>query len=159
MDADLSHDPQALPLLVSAIQGGADLVIGSRYIAGGKVIGWAWKRKILSRCANWLVRILLGLPIRDSTSGFRLFRRKALEKLQLERLKVNGYAFQFVSAAMAIREGLKVVEVPITFRERKFGRSKMSWRIIAEAVAVLFKMAWWRWIGHWLGTPILKVSE
>jgi dolichol-phosphate mannosyltransferase len=105
------------------------------------------------------VRILLGLPIRDSTSGFRLFRRKALEKLQLERLKVNGYAFQFVSAAMAIREGLKVVEVPITFRERKFGRSKMSWRIIAEAVAVLFKMAWWRWIGHWLGTPILKVGE
>jgi len=92
---------------VSVIQGGADLVIGSRYIAGGKVIGWAWKRKILSRCANWLVRILLGLPIRDSTSGFRLFRRKALEKLQLERLKVNGYAFQFVSHCVSGLGGLE----------------------------------------------------
>jgi dolichol-phosphate mannosyltransferase len=155
MDADLSHDPQALPLLVSVIQGGADLVIGSRYIAGGKVIGWAWKRKILSRCANWLVRILLGLPIRDSTSGFRLFRRKALEKLQLERLKVNGYAFQFVSTALAVWEGLKVVEVPITFRERQLGRSKMSQNIVFEAANVLIKLTWWRRTGQWLGTPVL----
>jgi dolichol-phosphate mannosyltransferase len=155
MDADLSHDPQALPLLVSAIQGDADLVIGSRYIAGGKVIGWAWKRKILSRCANWLVRILLGLPIRDSTSGFRLFQRKALEKLQLERLKVNGYAFQFVSTALAVWEGLKVVEVPITFRERQLGRSKMSQNIVFEAANVLIKLTWWRQTGQWLGTPVL----
>jgi len=159
MDADLSHDPQALPSLLTAVQNGADIAIGSRYVAGGSAVGWLWRRKTFSQSANWLVRCLLRLPIRDSTSGFRLFCREALERLQLERLQVSGYAFQFVSAAMAIGEGLKVVEVPITFRERKFGRSKMSWRLIAEAVTVLFKIAWWRRTGHWLGTPVLKVGE
>lgn len=113
------------------------------------------EKKILSHCANWLVRILLGLPVRDSTSGFRLFQRKALEKLQLERLKVNGYAFQFVSTALAVWEGLKVVEVPITFRERQLGRSKMSQNIVFEAANVLIKLTWWRRTGQWLGTPVL----
>lgn len=159
MDADLSHDPKALPLLIESVQNGADIAIGSRYVNGGQIIGWAWQRKVLSQCANWLVRILLRLPIHDATSGFRVFRRRALEQLNLGRIKVDGYAFQFVSAALAVWEGLNVVEVPIIFRERKLGRSKMSWRIVFEAMTVLLKMAWWRWTGHWLGTPILQVRE
>lgn len=155
MDADLSHDPQVLLSLLAAVQEGADLAIGSRYVAGGGVIGWSWRRKALSKCANWLVRRLLRLPIRDSTSGFRLFRREALERLRLERIRVDGYAFQFVSAAMAIWEGLKVTEVPIVFRERQLGQSKLSIRIVVEASIVLFKMAWWRRTGRWLGKPVL----
>ncbi|MFN3421089.1 MAG: polyprenol monophosphomannose synthase [Armatimonadota bacterium] len=156
MDADLSHDPKALPLLIEAVQNGADIAIGSRYVNGGEIVGWAWQRKVLSQCANWLIRLLLRLPIHDATSGFRVFRQAALERLDLGRIRVDGYAFQFVSVALAIWEGLKVVEVPISFCERKFGRSKMSWRIVFEAMMVLPKLAWWRLTGHWLGAPVLK---
>ena len=158
MDADLSHDPKALPLLIEAVQNGADIAIGSRYVNGVQIVGWAWQRKVLSQCANWLVRFLLRLPIHDTTSGFRVFRRRALERLNLGRINVDGYACQFASAALAVWEGLNVVEVPITFRERKLGRSKMSWRIVAEATAVLLKMTWWRLTGHWLGTPVLQAQ-
>jgi len=156
MDADLSHDPKALPLLIEAVQNGADISIGSRYVNGGQIVGWTWQRKVLSQCANRLIRLLLKLPIRDATSGFRVFHRGALERLNLGRIKVDGYAFQFVSAALAVWEGLKVVEVPITFCERKFGRSKMSWHIVFEAMTVLLKLAWWHWTGHWLGAPVLQ---
>jgi len=155
MDADFSHDPHDLPLLVAEVLKGADIVIGSRYVVGGRIIGWSWQRKVLSQWANWLVRFLLRLPVHDSTSGFRLFRREALERLQLERVKVNGYAFQFVGTAMAVWEGLKVVEVPITFRERKCGCSKMSWRIIAEAAIVLLALTCRCRAGNRLAMPIL----
>ncbi len=119
--------------LIEAVRNGADIAIGSRYVNGGQNVGWAWQRKVLSQCANWLVRfLLLRLPIHDATNGFRVFRQGALERLNLGGIRVEGYAFQFVSTALAICEGLNVVEVPITFHERKFSKET---RQTVESVA------------------------
>ena len=155
MDADFSHDPEMLPKLLVALNEGADVVIGSRYIAGGKVEGWSLYRKALSRSANWLVRFLLGLPVRDCTSGFRLYRRKAFEKLPLGKLRVEGYGFLYLSTALAVWSGLKIAEVPIVFVDRRRGKSKLSRRIIAEAAVALAKVFVWRKTGKWLGLPLI----
>lgn len=155
MDADFSHDPKSLPALLSALKEGNDVAIGSRYIAGGKVEGWSLYRKILSRGANWLVRKLLGLPIRDCTSGFRLYRKEALEKLSLDKLKVEGYGFLFLSAALAVWNDLKIVELPILFSDRRKGKSKLSRQIIIEAAFSLVKVFLWRRTGKWLGSPLI----
>ena len=155
MDADFSHDPERLPKLLAALNEGADVAIGSRYIPGGRVEGWSLYRKVLSRSANWLVRILLGLPVRDCTSGFRLYRREAFEKLPLGMLRVEGYGFLYLGTALAVWSGLKIAEVPIVFVDRRRGKSKLSRRIIAEAAVALAKVFVWRKTGKWLGAPLI----
>lgn len=155
MDADFSHDPQRLPALLQTVRSGADIALGSRYVPGGGVEGWSLFRQVLSRSANWLVRTLLGLPVHDCTSGFRLYRREALHRLPLERLRVEGYGFLYLSTALAIWNGLRIAEVPIIFAERRRGKSKLSHRVIWEATAALVKVFVWRHTGRWLGKPLM----
>ena len=133
MDADLSHDPADVPRLLAAL-GGADLVIGSRYIPGGGVEDWPARRERLSRGGNLYVRVMTGLPVADATSGFRAFRRPALEALDAVAVRSEGYCFQIEMALRAWRGGFRVMEVPITFVERRAGASKISRRIVVEAV-------------------------
>jgi dolichol-phosphate mannosyltransferase len=133
MDADLSHDPAAVPLLLRALEG-ADLVIGSRYVPGGQVVDWPRQRLLLSRGGNRYVRLATGLPVADATSGFRAFRRPVIEHLDLAGVHSEGYCFQIDMALRAWRAGFRIVEVPITFAERRLGASKISRRIVVEAV-------------------------
>ena len=139
MDADLSHRPEDLPRLLQAARN-HHLAIGSRYMAGGRVRNWGLLRRVLSRGGNLYVRILLGLPVADATSGFRVYRREALRELVTHRLRSEGYAFQVELAYRAWRRGLAVAEVPITFEERRHGHSKISRAIVAEA---LLQVAAW----------------
>jgi glycosyltransferase involved in cell wall biosynthesis len=133
MDADFSHDPRYLrPLLEAAER--ADLVLGSRYVPGGELRGWAKSREALSRGGNTYVRLALGLPIRDATGGFRAYRRRVLEGIELSTVDSQGYCFQVDLAWRAWQAGFTVVEVPITFVERALGTSKMSQRIVTEAL-------------------------
>jgi dolichol-phosphate mannosyltransferase len=133
MDADLSHDPVDLARLIAA-GAGADLVIGSRYVPGGTLHNWPRRRVWLSAFANWYVRAVTGLRIRDCTSGFRCWRRDLLAKLPLARIVSDGYAFQVEMAYRAGRAGARIVEAPITFVERRQGSSKLSWGVIAESI-------------------------
>lgn len=133
MDADLSHRPEELPRLLEAARD-ADLVIGSRYVPGGGVTNWSRGRLALSRAGNLYVRLLLGLPVHDATSGFRAFRRATLQEILRRPLRSDGYAFQVELAERAWRHGFRVIETPITFREREHGRSKISRRIVLEAL-------------------------
>jgi dolichol-phosphate mannosyltransferase len=133
MDADLSHDPAVLPSLVHAL-GGADLVIGSRYVPGGDVVEWPPHRRALSRGGNRYVQLMTGLQVADATSGFRAFRRVVLEELDLTSVHSEGYCFQIDMALRSWRGGFRVVEIPITFTERQHGASKISRRIVLEAV-------------------------
>ena len=139
MDADFSHDPSALPRLMAAADG-ADLVIGSRYIPGGEVGNWPAHRVMLSRFANWYVRAITRLPVHDCTSGFRCWTRGLLARLPLERIVSDGYAFQVEMAWEAHTAGGRIVEVPITFVERREGQSKMSGRVIAESVVLPWRL-------------------
>lgn len=139
MDADGSHWPEQLPRLLSALRD-ADLVLGSRWVAGGTVEHWPLSRRLLSRGGNVYTRVLLGLPLADATGGFRAYRRAVLEALPLERVASQGYCFQVDLAWRAWRSGFTVVEVPITFTERQTGRSKMSRAIVIEA---LWRVTWW----------------
>jgi dolichol-phosphate mannosyltransferase len=132
MDADGSHQPEQLHRLLEALRE-ADLVIGSRWVAGGSVVNWPLRRQLLSRGGNYYTRALLGIDVRDATAGFRLFRRTALELLPLEEIASQGYVFQADLAFRAVRAGLRVVEVPIEFIERERGDSKMSRRIATES--------------------------
>ncbi|WP_285693851.1 polyprenol monophosphomannose synthase [Actinomadura sp. NBRC 104412] len=132
MDADGSHQPEELPRLLAALRD-ADLVIGARWIPGGKVENWPVTREALSRGANTYARLLLGMPLHDATGGFRAFRAATLEKIGLEGVDSRGYCFQIDLALRALREGLRVVEVPITFVDRVHGTSKMSGDVFAEA--------------------------
>jgi dolichol-phosphate mannosyltransferase len=134
MDADGSHPPEQLPDLLERIDAGADLVLGSRYVPGGSVVNWPRSREILSRGGNLYARLALGIHLRDATGGYRAFRRTTLEKLDLHDIASQGYCFQVDLAQRAIRRGLRVEEVPITFVEREFGTSKMSRAIVAEAL-------------------------
>jgi dolichol-phosphate mannosyltransferase len=135
MDADLSHDPTDLARLLEAVRdGGADLALGSRYVAGGGVTDWGLVRRCVSRGGSWYARRVLGLAVRDLTGGFKCFRREVLEAIELPTVRSHGYAFQVELTDRAVQAGFRVVEVPILFRERQAGRSKMSWRIAAEAM-------------------------
>jgi len=134
MDADGSHPPEQLPDLLDRIEAGADLVLGSRYVPGGSVVNWPRSREVLSRGGNLYSRLALGVQLRDITGGYRAFRRTTLEKLDLHDISSQGYCFQVDLAQRAIRRGLRVEEVPITFVEREFGTSKMSRAIVAEAL-------------------------
>ena len=140
MDADGSHAPEELPRLLAAVDGGADLAIGSRYVPGGTVRNWPWRRLALSRTANTYSRVLLGVDINDITAGYRAYRREVLEKIDLSAVDSKGYCFQIDLTWRAINAGFKVVEVPITFSERELGVSKMSGSNIREA---MFKVAEW----------------
>jgi dolichol-phosphate mannosyltransferase len=132
MDADFSHDPADLPRLLEAAED-ADLVLGSRYVHGGGVADWGPVRRAISRGGSAYARTLLGVPIRDMTGGFKVFRRRAVEAIDLGSISAAGYAFQVETTFRAIRAGLRVVEVPITFSERRVGESKMSGGIVLEA--------------------------
>jgi dolichol-phosphate mannosyltransferase len=133
MDADFSHDPAYLPRLIGAADQ-ADLVIGSRYVPGGGVTEWGPMRRFISRGGSAYARLALGLPIRDLTGGFKCFRRQVLEAINLDTIEARGYAFQVETTYRAIRAGFRVVEIPIVFRDRTDGTSKMSRSIVAEAM-------------------------
>ena len=139
MDADFSHDPAALPQLLRAAAA-ADLVIGSRYVPGGELRNWPTHRLVLSRFANWYVRAITRLPVHDCTSGFRCWTRGLLARLPLDRIVSDGYAFQVEMAWDAHTAGGRIVEVPITFVERREGVSKMSGRVIAESVVLPWRL-------------------
>ncbi len=133
MDADFSHEPAKVVELVQALEG-CDVAIGSRYVPGGSVDkDWPYWRKWLSGFGNFYARTILSMPIRDTTGGFRLFRREMLATMPLERIKSNGYVFQVETAYVAHRLGCRFKEIPIYFAERRFGKSKMSFRIQMEA--------------------------
>ena len=139
MDADGSHSPEQLPRLLAALEH-ADVVLGSRWVPGGEVVNWPRSREVLSRGGNAYTRILLGLPLRDATGGYRAYRRAVLDGLPLHQVASQGYCFQVDLAWQAWRAGHEVVEVPITFVERERGESKMSRSIVAEA---LWRVTWW----------------
>ncbi|MDH2430535.1 polyprenol monophosphomannose synthase [Sphaerisporangium sp. TRM90804] len=134
MDADGSHRPEELPALLEALGAGADLVIGSRWVPGGKLVNWPVQREFLSRGANTYARIILGVPVRDTTAGFRAYRASTLEKIGLDDVQSEGYCFQVDLTLRTARQGLRVAEVPITFVERTAGASKMNRAIVAEAL-------------------------
>jgi dolichol-phosphate mannosyltransferase len=139
MDADLSHDPADLPRLMARAQT-ADLVIGSRYIPGGRVENWARRRVLLSAFANRYVRAITGLDARDCTSGFRCWRREALQRIALRTITSNGYAFLVEMAWLATRAGCRIAEVPITFTERRAGASKLSGGVIVESAMLPWRL-------------------
>jgi len=133
MDADFSHDPADLPRLIAASDR-ADLVLGSRYVAGGGVAEWGLLRRVVSRVGSAYARLVLGVGVRDLTGGFKCFRRAVLEGLELDRVHANGYAFQIELTYRAVRAGFSVEEVPIVFRNRRVGESKMTPDIALEAI-------------------------
>ncbi|MEO6470268.1 MAG: polyprenol monophosphomannose synthase [Aeromicrobium sp.] len=134
MDADGSHLPEQLGDLLAAIEDGADLVLGSRWVPGGKVVNWPKYRELISRGGNLYARLMLGIPLKDATGGYRAFRRTTLEGLNLREVASQGYCFQVDLARRAVEAGFNVVEVPITFVERVRGQSKMSNAIVIEAL-------------------------
>jgi dolichol-phosphate mannosyltransferase len=144
MDADFSHDPGYLPALIAAADE-ADLVIGSRYVPGGGVTDWGPVRRFISRGGSAYARRALGLPIRDLTGGFKCFRREVLEAINLDTIEARGYAFQVETTYRAIKAGFRVVEIPIVFRDRANGTSKMSKSIVAEAIWRVPAMRYRRW--------------
>lgn len=140
MDADLSHDPRAVPDLLRAAENGADVVIGSRYKNGVSVINWPLRRILLSMGANYYVRQITGIPIHDGTSGFRVYSRNALEALNLPSIDSNGYSFQVEMSYRAHLSGCKIVEEPIVFTERHAGQSKMSRGVIMESAVMPWRL-------------------
>jgi len=134
MDSDFSHSPADLARLLSAVRdGGADLALGSRYVPGGGIENWSASRRVISRGGSLYARLILGLPVNDLTGGFKCFRAEVLEAIDLPSVTARGYAFQIELTYRAIGRGFNVVEVPIVFRDRVAGTSKMSWQITAEA--------------------------
>lgn len=140
MDTDLSHDPKYLPSFLREIENGAGLVIGSRNIAGGGVEGWGVGRHVMSKGGSLYSRAILGLKVRDLTSGYKAFTRDALTAIDLEAVKSEGYSFQIELTYRVSRKGFRVAEVPITFVDRRAGQSKMSRRIFLEAVGMVWKL-------------------
>ena len=140
MDADLSHDPAVLPALVAIVEHGADLAIGSRYVPGGLTENWPRNRRMLSRWGNRYAAGVLGLAINDATAGYRAYRSDALERMQFETVAADGYGFQVEMTYRLVRIGGKVVEFPITFRDRTEGTSKMSGGIVSEALVLVMKL-------------------
>ena len=140
MDADLSHDPDDLPALLAAVEHGADLAIGSRYVPGGSIPDWSWHRRMLSRWGNRYAAGLLGLAVNDATAGFRAYRAATLDSIDLEGVVAEGYGFQIEMTYEVVGLGGRIVEVPISFTDRQLGDSKMSGRIVVEA---LLLVTWW----------------
>lgn len=140
MDADMSHDPRYLPALVGALEEGADLAVGSRNIPEGGVEGWGLGRQLLSKGGSLYSRLILGVDVRDLTTGYKAFTRRALEVIGVDQIRSNGYSFQIETTYRALCWGLHVAEVPIVFVDRRVGRSKMSRRVFAEAVAMVWKL-------------------
>lgn len=134
MDADFSHDPGDLPRLVAAVGDGADVAIGSRYVPGGATPDWPAHRKIISKGGNLYARIMLGIPVRDATAGFRAYRAEALRRLPYRSAQASGYGFQVELAWRAHEAGMQITEVPISFRDRTRGTSKMGLPIVVEAM-------------------------
>lgn len=140
MDADLSHDPKYIPEFLRALDAGADIVIGSRNIPGGGVEGWGPGRHVISKGGSIYSRVILGIGVRDLTSGYKAFTRRALESIDLGSVRSNGYSFQIELTYRGLLRGMKVSEVPILFVDRVQGRSKMSRKIFAEAVLMVWKL-------------------
>ena len=139
MDADFSHDPKEIPRFLDEIKN-SDVILGSRYINGVNVINWPLRRLLLSSFANLYTRVITGLPVHDSTGGFKCFRREVLEAIDLDKVKSNGYAFQIEMTFKAWKKGFRVKEIPIIFVDRVKGKSKMSKKIVREAVTMVWKL-------------------
>lgn len=139
MDCDFSHDPANIPAFLEAIKQ-ADLVLGSRYVPGGRVENWGLIRRLISRWGGLYARLVLGIPVNDLTGGNKCFRRVVLETLDLDAVSSHGYGFQIEMTYRAIRRGFTVKEIPITFSDRQLGQSKMSKRIVLEAVVLVWKL-------------------
>jgi len=155
MDADFSHDPGYLPAMLAKAQE-ADLVLGSRYVPGGGTVNWGFGRKILSRGGSLYARTILGVRVRDLTGGFKCFRREVLEAIELGTVECSGYAFQIELTYRAILRGFRVAEIPIVFADRRVGQSKMSRRIVLEAIGKVWGMrgsAFARRPADKIGTP------
>ena len=149
MDADWSHDPAVLPALVAPVdREPADLVIGSRYVKGGGVVDWGIGRKVISRGGSIFARIVLGLRPHDLTGGFKAWRASTLASIPFDGIHAGGYVFQIEMTYRASRLGARVAEIPITFRDRTVGTSKMSRRIIAEALVVVVQLRWEQFRGR-----------
>lgn len=146
MDCDFSHDPKYIPHFLEAIRD-SDLVLGSRYISGVNVINWPMSRLLLSYYANVYSRIITGLPVKDATGGFKCYRREVLEAIELDKVKSNGYSFQIEMSFRAWKKGFKIKEIPIVFEDRRLGQSKMSKKIVREAVWMVWRLRLWSLLG------------
>ncbi|MFB1483910.1 polyprenol monophosphomannose synthase [Corallococcus sp. RDP092CA] len=140
MDADFSHDPRYLPTFLDAAEGGADLVLGSRYVDGGGTVNWGVGRKLISRGGSLYARSILGVDVRDLTGGFKCFNRRVLERIDLDAVRSTGYAFQIELTYRTLRNGFTVREVPIVFEDRRVGHSKMNKKIFVEALGMVWKL-------------------
>jgi dolichol-phosphate mannosyltransferase len=148
MDADFSHDPADLPRLVAAIDAGADVAIGSRYVPGGSTPDWPLLRRFISKGGNLYARTMLGIPVRDATAGFRAYTADALARLPYRDAEASGYGFQVEMAWRAHQAGLAITEVPISFRDRKRGTSKMGLPIVVEAMWLVTMWGFGRLFGR-----------
>lgn len=148
MDADFSHDPAAIPEFVAAAVD-ADLVLGSRYLTGVTVVNWPLRRLVLSYGANLYTRLVTGMPVHDATGGFKCFRRQVLESIDLDNVRSDGYSFQIEMSYKCWKKGFRIVEIPITFTDRRVGVSKMSKKIIWEAVGMVWRLRWGDVTGRW----------
>ncbi len=151
IDADLSHQPEALPSLVAPLAAGAELVIGSRYVPGGVIPNWAWHRRLLSRGGNLYASAVLGLGVADATAGFRCYASSLLERIDLDHVRAEGYGFQIEMTYAAKRAGARVLEVPISFVDRVEGQSKMSAFIVFEALGLVTLWGLQRLVGSTRG--------
>jgi len=142
MDSDFSHDPSDLERLLATVRGGADLALGSRYVPGGGVVDWGPLRRVISFGGSTYARMVLGLKVKDLTGGFKCFRREVLEAIDFESVRARGYAFQVELTYRTVQAGFRVVEVPIIFRDRTVGESKMSWKIAVEALWLVPALRW-----------------
>ena len=140
MDADFSHDPAVLPRLLAPLMGNADLVLGTRYMPGGSTVGWPWYRRLISRAGTVFARTVLLLPYRDLTGGFKAWRRELLDAIRLRETSGSGYGFQIETTWWAHRRGASIVQVPIVFRERTAGSSKMTGSIVREALLLVLRL-------------------
>jgi len=142
MDCDFSHDPADVQRLIAACEEGADLALGSRWVDGGGTVNWGLLRRLISRGGSLYARLVLGVPVRDLTGGFKCFRRRVLETIDLDAIAARGYGFQIEGTYRALRAGFRVVEIPITFVDRRVGESKMSGAIVVEAMRQVPVLRW-----------------
>jgi dolichol-phosphate mannosyltransferase len=142
MDADFSHNPEDLPRLVAACEQGADVAVGSRYVKGGRIENWPFDRHLYSRGGSFYTRLITRIPVKDATAGFVCYRREVLDAINFEQIRFVGYAFQIEMKFAAWKLGFRIVEVPITFVDRKFGSSKMHSGILKEGVLGVLKIQW-----------------